>query len=112
MVSGLGRVRSSILDKIVTKIALYARKVVRIIFIGTVFLLGWGANYYASNLYHSSQSMCYVEGAVVIACQRNEDENNYIWNVMAVKDEGSLSQEIIVIKHVVPKEKFGYFYAF
>ena len=78
----------------------------------TFFVLGWGANYLTSNLWHASESQCYVEGAVVIACQRVEGEESYTWNIVAIKNEGAISQEVIFIKHVIPKDKFGYFYAF
>ena len=80
--------------------------------LSVVFLLGWAGNYLTSQLWHASQAVCYVQDAVVVACQREEQEDAYIWNVVAIRNEGSVYQEVILIKHKVPKNKFGYFYAF
>lgn len=88
------------------------KTLVRLTLVLLIFLSGWAGNYFGSQIWHASQAVCYVDGAVVVACKRDEDENNYVWNIVAIKDEGYVSQEIIFIRHIVPKNKFGYFYAF
>lgn len=84
-------------------------KIAFVAFVLTVaFILGAMFNQSTSRLWHSIQAMCYVEGAVVVACSRNEDENGYVWSIVAIKNEGRIGEEVVFITHKVGKMEYQY----
>lgn len=78
--------------------------VVATIFVAT-YLAGMATQANLSRIHYSLQNLCYVENAVTVACQRTEDQDFYVWKIAAIKDEGMLNEEIIVIQHRIPKFK-------
>ena len=71
--------------------------------LGFSFLFGMALQANISRIHHNSQNLCYVEDAVVVACMRVEDEDYYIWKIIAVRNEGTLLEEVIKIEHRISK---------
>ena len=87
--------------------------VLRVVKVGVVtsiclglFLGGMVTNHLVSVLnYAPSTQPCFVPKAVTIACLRQENKSHYNWKIVAVKNEGTLSAETIVIQYTTPKYK-------
>ena len=73
--------------------------------LGFTFLLGMALQANISRIYHRAESLCYVEDAVVVACMRVETEEYYIWKILAIRAEGTLSEEVIKIEHRISKAR-------
>ena len=73
--------------------------------LGFSFIFGMAIQANISRIRHDSQNLCYVEDAVVIMCMRVEDEDYYIWRVMAIRNENTLSEEVIKIEHKMSKAR-------
>ena len=92
-------------QKVVRGIISLVKLVVVVTLFVITYLAGMATQTYVTRLHYSTQYYCFVENAVTVACQRTEEDDFYVWKIVAIKDEGMLNEEVILIQHKIPKFK-------